>query len=201
MYGSEFYNKCIEESPGDRALQVGWLSSGSVDARFRKTISLFSDLEGSRFLDYGCGASLNAIDYLPDSVDYQGVDINSRSLEVANTIEGIERFREFKLTSPAGVEGTYDNILVQGVYQEFPDMETVYLHLGFLCTHLDPEGELVLTVPCNDTHVEGSRSVLRFSVYDLVSILERLNRSYTIIRKDLGTHLIVKIGTIVKSEV
>lgn len=201
----KLYDEWRECYANDPARAVGWRNQESLDARFRCTVNHIShkNLDGLRVLDYGCGTSLNLLRYLRGDYIYTGVDCNRESLERAavewrlplnktyKEIKGSQLIEDEFLEKVSGYK--FDIIIVQGVYQEFDDIESVRANVNKLSTMLAPGGELLMMTPTNRVLDAEGKSVLRLSAYDAVSILESTGLPYEICLGELGEHLIMKV--------
>jgi len=202
----KFYDNIREEFKGDDARSVGWVNNESLNKRFWTVldhIDCYS--EDKLVLDYGCGVALNLYQFLGNPKNYVGVDCNRGSLEDASKKFGIPIVDSFCDTNsfPILMEdeyqeritgSRYDIIVVNGVFQEFDSIAEVEKTVVTLASLLKDNGQLICLTPSNrNFHDVG---VLRLSVYDVASIVERIKLPYEIYLGELGEHIIFKIKNI-----
>lgn len=202
------YKEWLEEYDVNDPRAVGWVNQEALDKRFRLTVDLLNlpadrSYNHMRFLDYGCGASLNLLKYA-SIVNYTGVDIREDSLLVASKNHSIPVVESLQYASGLGEKLVtvdnyekslrdkkhyFDRIVCQGVYQEFHSIEDVRRSIRQLSTLLSPGGRFVGMTPSNRSVDFSGPAVLRLSMYDLVSALESTGMTYEIYSGKLGEHL------------
>lgn len=117
--------------------------------------------EGCKLLDIGCGSG-ELLDYLPEHVQYTGVDINPRYIELARKKYG-ERGR-FELIDVNAMESlglpkaSFDIVVLYGVLHHLSDSE-VRRVLSFARTMLKDVG-VVFTV--DGVYLEGQSAMKSF---------------------------------------
>lgn len=201
----KIYDEWREEFTHDPAKAVGWRNQESLDARFNCTLRHLAhkDFSEVSILDYGCGASLNLLRYLPqDPYEYLGVDCNHDSLALASKNWHIAYNDRYSYNRKHLMLDEYlekldgqqfDVILSQGVYQEFNSIADVGENVRKLCSLLAPKGELLIMTPVNRKSDFEGRSVLRLSAFDAISILESTGLPYELFLGELGEHIIMRV--------
>lgn len=207
LYRKQLYDKWREEHRDDPAKAVGWRNQEALNARFMSTLNHLKhkDCNGINILDYGCGASLNLLRYLPaDSVyAYVGVDCNEGSLKDASEkfeIPFVESYDKNLLHQLIQDEYLikidyikFDVIIAQGIYQEFDSISAIRENVKKLSNMLAPGGELLIMTPSNRLLDSQGKSVLKISPYDAISILEYTGLPYELFLGELGEHLILRV--------
>lgn len=204
----KLYDQWRETYKDDPAKAVGWRNQEALDARFTKTLAKLNNIPRKNnisILDYGCGASLNLLRYLPNmDFNYIGVDCNEKSLEYASKTWGIpymesiskdlrkQLIKDEFLDKVAKCQ--FDVIVVQGVYQEFDSIADIRDNVYKLSKILAPDGELLIMTPSNRKLDADGKSVLRISPYDAISILEYTGLPYELSLGELGEHIIMRVS-------
>lgn len=202
----KLYDEWREAYKDDPAKAVGWRNQDALNARFLSTMRhLENRYRGDRtILDYGCGASLNLLRYLPPiDFNYVGVDCNLDSLKYASKKYGIPITERYEVSENSQlIEDEYlekleglsaDMIVVQGVYQEFDSIASIRENVNKLASFLAPKGELLIMTPSNRLAEPDGHSVLKISPYDAISILEYVGLPYELFLGELGEHIIMRI--------
>lgn len=74
------YEKCFAKY-GDSAKGMDWPNEKDSIIRYKVMLEIIDKIP-SRLMDFGCGTA-RIVKYIPDGIDYVGVDINSDALDVA----------------------------------------------------------------------------------------------------------------------
>ena len=123
----------------DRMARLSWLNR-LLTGRYRHR--LFGDAEG-RVLDVACGTGLN-LRYLPDGVEYVGVDVSPAMLARARGRHGGTRgvtFVEMDAGDLAFGDDSFDAVVSSLSTCTFPDPVAALREMGRVCR---PEGRIRL---------------------------------------------------------
>jgi cyclopropane fatty-acyl-phospholipid synthase-like methyltransferase len=103
---------------------------------------------GQRILDIGCGPG-NILDFLPQGVDYVGLDVSEPYIQQANRrYGGRGRFlcRDFNAESSLD-EGCFDRVMAIGLLHHLPDSAASHL-FRVARSVLKPQGRALTIDPC-----------------------------------------------------
>lgn len=118
-------------SQADRMARLSWLNR-LVTGRYRSR--LFGRAAG-RVLDVACGTGLN-LRYLPETVEYVGVDISPEMLATARKRHGKTpgvSFQEMDAGSLAFAEDSFDTVISSLSTCTFPDPVEALREMGRVC--------------------------------------------------------------------
>jgi SAM-dependent methyltransferase len=111
-----YYTELVEKYGAD-VQALDWGSEQSQRLRFQM-LALVGNLDGSRVLDVGCGIG-DFFGWLRDcgkSIEYTGVDITPRMIEVARQRFPDARFEVTNLLETRGEEACFDFVFSSGIF-------------------------------------------------------------------------------------
>ncbi len=122
----------------DRMARLTWLNR-LLTGRYRR--DLFGRA-GGRVLDVACGTGLN-LQYLPDGVEYVGVDVSPEMLAIARERHGGPgvSFEEMDAGALAFADQSFDTVVSSLSTCTFPDPEAALREMARACR---PEGRVLL---------------------------------------------------------
>jgi 2-polyprenyl-3-methyl-5-hydroxy-6-metoxy-1,4-benzoquinol methylase len=126
----------------DRVGQVSGLLSPYVQRIRLKKVQEW--LTGSKLLDFGCGTG-DLVARLPAEIEYVGIDIDPRSLQVARRRYPGYEFLELPELDAVKTLGRFDTIVMAAVLEHLPNPEH---HIRFLSKQsMEIGGRLIVTTP------------------------------------------------------
>jgi SAM-dependent methyltransferase len=116
------YEDCLLKY-GDSFRGVDWPNEKDALTRYKVMLDIIKEKESTHsILDFGCGLGgmLEYINKQPfsDSIQYTGLDISSKFIEVATKKFPGQKFIEMDILESDQGPGTYDYILMNGVFTE-----------------------------------------------------------------------------------
>jgi SAM-dependent methyltransferase len=114
---------------------------------------------GERILDLGCGTGA-AVDYLPENIDYTGIDISSAYIERAKSKYHQRKFLVADITTSNEPDGPFDRAFSFGVLHHIPD-DGVHRLLDRLKRIVKPGSVYATIDPCL---VEGQHPIARMLI-------------------------------------
>ena len=134
---------------------------GAPECHRRFIHEMVRPMPGERVLDVGCGVGAS-LRYMPDSVDYLGVDISEAYIARAKADYGLRgKFICADITTlDAGVLGMFDCAFCFGVLHHLSDT-MVAQAVNFVRRVVKPRGAFVSIDPC---HVPGQHVVAKLII-------------------------------------
>ena len=132
---------------------------GAPECHRRFIHEMVRPISGERVLDIGCGVGAS-LRYMPDSVDYLGVDISEPYIARAKADSGLRgKFICADITTlDAGVLGMFDRAFCFGVLHHLSDI-MVAQAVNFVRRVVKPGGVFVSIDPC---YVPGQHVIAKF---------------------------------------
>ncbi len=191
------YESCLKKY-GDNHKGVDWPKLEDVDKRYQVMLDLikFRGCENDKIslLDFGCGTA-HLLEYIRkkgyDNINYSGLDISENFIKVAKTkFPEIDFMKKDLLQSPES-GGTYDFIILNGVFTEKRDLtfEEMWEYFTNLLKIIFSKAKVGVAFNVMSKIVDWERDDLFHVSMDLISIYlcKYLSRNF-IIRNDYGLY-------------
>lgn len=170
----DIYNYYLLQSTEEgynSAQKVGWADKFDQEIRFKVLLNI-GVKPGDTLLDWGCGLG-HLINYMKDNnidgVTYKGIDINSLSVQTAQST-----FPEhnFELSTIHDIQDKYDWIIASGIFSFGVDINDILTDVEKAYNQANKGVAFNCLLPLKPFIESG------FSVYDPQEVLEELSQIY-----------------------
>lgn len=192
----EHYEACLERH-GDTHLGVDWPNPQDADTRHRVMLDVVRDRDrtpGATLLDFGCGTS-HLYDFMLregiDGVDYSGLDLSPRFVEVSRGKHPDNRYWCMDLLAGDGELPEFDYVVMNGVFTEKLALshEEMFAYMRELIGRVWGHTRLGMAFNVMSKHVDWERDDLFHLPFDDLAawLVSSLSRNF-VIRADYGLY-------------
>jgi len=190
------YEHCLEQF-GDTCRGVDWPNEKDARTRYKVMMDMVDLNQGSTvsILDFGCGTA-HLLEYVnqqsyADQVEYTGLDISDKFIEVARNKFPGHRFMTSDILEDQEVPGPFDYIIMNGVFTEKRQLtfEEMWDYFRDMISGVFPYAAKGIAFNVMSSHVDWEREDLFHLPMDLLAsfLSGNISRNF-VFRNDYGLY-------------